>query len=66
MLTCICPPHLQLQKHMRVDSLNEKISHRPSPEKLLEEGVLHADPRSPEEKYADAIKEENAKREGGA
>lgn len=51
---------------MRADSLNEKISHRPAPEKLIQEGVLHEDPRSPEEKYEEAIEEEYAKREGGA
>lgn len=56
----------QLEKHMRADSLNEKIAHRPSPDSLLKEGVLHDDPRSPEEKYAEAIEEEYAKREGGA
>ncbi|KAI0006314.1 hypothetical protein F4779DRAFT_597075 [Xylariaceae sp. FL0662B] len=56
----------ELEKHMRADSLNEKILHRPSPEKLIEEGVLHEDPRSPEEKYAEAIEDEYAKREGGA
>lgn len=51
---------------MRADSLNEKISHRPPPEKLISEGVLHEDPRSPEERYEEAIEEEYAKREGGA
>lgn len=51
---------------MRADSLNEKIAHRPSPDALLKEGVLHDDPRSPEDKYAEAIEEEYAKREGGA
>ncbi|GAW21180.1 hypothetical protein EKO27_g8936 [Xylaria grammica] len=56
----------ELAKHMRADSLNDKISHRPSPEQLLKEGVLHDDPRSPEEKYAEAIEDEYAKREGGA
>ncbi|KAK3367458.1 hypothetical protein B0H63DRAFT_489214 [Podospora didyma] len=56
----------ELEKHMRADSLNEKISHRPPPETLLKEGVLHEDPRSPEEKYAEAIEDEYAKREGGA
>ncbi|KAI1492728.1 hypothetical protein F5X96DRAFT_625184 [Biscogniauxia mediterranea] len=56
----------ELEKHMRADSLNDKISHRPTPEALIKEGVLHEDPRSPEEKYADAIEEEYAKREGGA
>ncbi|KAJ4419697.1 hypothetical protein N0V85_000868 [Neurospora sp. IMI 360204] len=58
--------HRPLAKHMRADSLNEKIAHRPSPEALIKEGVLHEDPRSPEEKYQEAIEEEYAKREGGA
>jgi hypothetical protein len=51
---------------MLSDSLKEKIAHRPSPEELIKEGVLHEDPRSPDEKYAEAIEEEYAKREGGA
>ncbi|KAL7620600.1 hypothetical protein AAE478_009595 [Parahypoxylon ruwenzoriense] len=55
-----------LAKHMRADSLNDKISHRPSPEQLLKTGVLHEDPRSPEERYEEAIEDEYAKREGGA
>ncbi|KAI2604322.1 uncharacterized protein GGS25DRAFT_507736 [Hypoxylon fragiforme] len=56
----------ELERHMRADSLNDKISHRPAPEKLIQNGVLHEDPRSPEQKYEDAIEEEYAKREGGA
>lgn len=56
----------ELAKHMRADTLNDKISHRPSPEQLLKNGVLHDDPRSPDEKYAEAIEAEYAKREGGA
>lgn len=56
----------QLEKHMRADTLNEKIAHRPSPDELIKDGVLRKDPRSPEEKYAEAIEEEYAKREGGA
>ncbi|KAI1264878.1 hypothetical protein F5Y18DRAFT_388729 [Xylariaceae sp. FL1019] len=56
----------ELEKHMRADTLNEKISHRPSPEDVVKTGVLHDDPRSPDEKYAEAIEEEYAKREGGA
>ncbi|KAJ1327922.1 MKL/myocardin-like protein [Microdochium nivale] len=56
----------ELARHMRADSLNDKISHRPSPEKLVKEGVLHEDPRSADEKYAEAIDDEYAKREGGA
>lgn len=51
---------------MRADSLNDKISHRPTPQKLMKQGVLHDDPRSPEEKYEEAIEDEYAKREGGA
>ncbi|KAI0121158.1 hypothetical protein BJ170DRAFT_148143 [Xylariales sp. AK1849] len=56
----------ELEKHMRADSLNDKIANRPPPEKLVEEGVLREDPRSPEDKYAEAIEDEYAKREGGA
>ncbi|OAA62487.1 RPEL repeat protein [Niveomyces insectorum RCEF 264] len=56
----------ELEKSMRADSLNDKIAHRPSPEELLKRGVLDEDPRSPEEKYEEAIEEEYAKREGGA
>lgn len=53
---------------MRVDSLNEKIAKRPSPDELIKKGVLAADedPRSPSEKYQEAIEDEYAKREGGA
>jgi len=51
---------------MRADSLNEKISHRPKPEDLIKEGVLHEDPTSPDDKYEEKIEEEYAKREGGA
>lgn len=56
----------QLAKHMRADSLNEKIAHRPAPEEVIEKHILHDDPRSSEEKYAEAIEDEYAKREGGA
>ncbi|KAK7738574.1 hypothetical protein SLS53_006095 [Cytospora paraplurivora] len=58
----------ELQKHMRADSLNEKIAHRPSPDDLIKKGVLspEEDPRSPDEKYKEAIEGEYAKREGGA
>lgn len=58
----------ELEKHMRADSLNDKIAHRPSPDDLIKKGVLGADedPRSPDEKYQEAIEEEYAKREGGA
>jgi hypothetical protein len=57
---------VQLQKAMLEDKLNDKISHRPSPEDLIKGGVLHHDPRTAEEKYEEAIEEEYAKREGGA
>jgi hypothetical protein len=61
----------ELEKHMRADSLNEKISHRPKPEDLIKEGILTEDPTSVEETDADKlyrenIEEEYAKREGGA
>jgi len=56
----------ELAKHMRADSLNDKIAHRPPPEELIKKGLLDEDPRSPEEKYQEAIEEEYAKREGGA
>lgn len=51
---------------MLEDKLNDKISHRPDPEDLIKGGVLHEDPRSPDEKYEEAIEDEYAKREGGA
>jgi hypothetical protein len=51
---------------MRADSLNDKIQHRPRPEKLMKEGILEDDPRSPDQKYEEAIEDEYAKREGGA
>lgn len=51
---------------MLEDKLNDKISQRPDPEDLMKGGVLRDDPRSPEEKYEEAIEEEYAKREGGA
>ncbi|KAL7796842.1 hypothetical protein V8C37DRAFT_371650 [Trichoderma ceciliae] len=56
----------ELQKNMLGDKLNDKILHRPTPDTLLKEGVLHEDPRSPDEKYEEAIELEYAKREGGA
>jgi hypothetical protein len=30
----------ELQKHMRADSLNEKLANRPKPEELVKEGIL--------------------------
>ncbi|KAH8169077.1 RPEL repeat domain-containing protein [Sarocladium implicatum] len=56
----------ELKRHMLEDQLNDKISHRPDPEALIKDGVLQEDPRSPEEKYKEAIEDEYAKREGGA
>ncbi len=51
---------------MRADSLNEKISHRPTPSELVKEGVLHEDPTAADDLYAERIEDEYAKREGGA
>lgn len=51
---------------MLEDKLKDKISHRPTPEQLLQGGVLHEDPRTAEERYEEAIEDEYAKREGGA
>jgi hypothetical protein len=68
----------ELEKHMRKDSLNEKILHRPKPEDLIKEGILTEDPTSIDEGegdkaqaekdklYEERIEEEYAKREGGA
>ena len=33
----------ELQKHMRADSLEQKIQHRPKPEDLIKEGILEPD-----------------------
>jgi hypothetical protein len=56
----------ELEKHMRADSLNEKLANRPTPEELLKQGVLEEDPTSPDKLYEERIEEEYAKREGGA
>jgi hypothetical protein len=56
----------ELEMRMRADSLNEKISHRPKPEDLIKQGVLHEDPTSPVETYEEKMEDEYAKREGGA
>ncbi len=59
----------ELEKHMRADSLNEKISHRPKPEDLIKEGILTEDPTEvtdADKLYEERIEEEYAKREGGA
>jgi len=45
----------ELAKHMRADSLNEKLAQRPPPEVLLKDGVLHEDPRSTDENRDEAI-----------
>jgi hypothetical protein len=59
----------ELEKHMRADSLNEKIAHRPDREALIKEGILTEEPVSSEEAdrlYEERIEDEYAKREGGA
>ena len=61
----------ELEKNMRADSLNEKISHRPKPEDLIKEGILTEDPTEitqaeNDKLYEERIEEEYAKREGGA
>jgi len=37
----------ELAKHMRADSLEQKIQQRPKPEELVKEGILVEDPTSP-------------------
>jgi len=37
----------ELAKHMRADSLEQKIQQRPKPEELVKEGILDEDPTSP-------------------
>jgi hypothetical protein len=32
-----------LEKHMRADSLEQKLQQRPKPEELVKEGILEAD-----------------------
>ena len=39
----------ELAKHMRADSLEQKLQQRPKPEELLKEGILDEDPTSPKE-----------------
>ncbi|KID75164.1 RPEL repeat protein, partial [Metarhizium brunneum ARSEF 3297] len=56
----------ELERSMLEDKLNDKISHRPSPEALVKGGVLHEDPRTADQQYEEAIEDEYAKREGGA
>lgn len=51
---------------MLEDRLNDKLSHRPSPEDLVKGGVLHEDPRVTEGENVEAVEEEHAKREGGS
>ena len=33
----------ELERHMRADSLEQKIQQRPKPEELVKEGILQAD-----------------------
>ena len=33
----------ELEKHMRADSLEHKIQHRPKPDELVKEGILEPD-----------------------
>ncbi|KAK2606378.1 hypothetical protein QQS21_003197 [Conoideocrella luteorostrata] len=56
----------ELERNMLEDKLNDKISHRPTPDELVKGGVLREDPRTAEQKYEEAIEDEYAKREGGA
>lgn len=58
---------------MKVDTLKEKISHRPNPSDLVKEGILQEDPTSPvkeeseaDKLYKERMEEEYAKREWGA
>ena len=37
----------ELEKHMRADSLEQKLMQRPKPAELLKEGILDEDPTSP-------------------
>lgn len=37
----------ELEKHMRADSLEQKLLQRPKPEELMKEGILDEDPTSP-------------------
>lgn len=37
----------ELQKHMRADSLEQKLLQRPKAEELMKEGILDEDPTSP-------------------
>lgn len=61
----------ELEKHMRADSLNEKILHRPKPADLIKEGILTEDPTEVDQAakdklYEERMEDEYAKREGGA
>ncbi|KAG6286559.1 hypothetical protein E4U09_006688 [Claviceps aff. purpurea] len=56
----------QLEKITLEDKPNDKILHRPSPEKLVNGGVSHDDSRTAEQAYEEAMEDEYAKREGGA
>ena len=37
----------ELQKHMRADSLEQKLQQRPKPQELIKEGILDEDPTAP-------------------
>ncbi|KAK4239760.1 hypothetical protein C8A03DRAFT_13866 [Achaetomium macrosporum] len=54
---------MQLEIHMRADSLNEKLAHRTFPGTLMKEDLLQGDPHSPEDRRAEAIGNEYTKRE---
>lgn len=56
----------QLEKITLEGKPNDKILHRPNPEKLVKGGVLHEDLRTAEQAYEEAMEDEYAKREGGA
>ncbi|KAG6043676.1 hypothetical protein E4U33_001666 [Claviceps sp. LM78 group G4] len=56
----------QLEKITLEDKPDDKFLHRPSPEKLVNGGVLHEDSRTAEQAYEEAMEDEYAKREGGA
>ncbi|KAG5950529.1 hypothetical protein E4U57_007665 [Claviceps arundinis] len=59
-------PQKELEKITLEGKPNDKILHRPNPEKLVKGGVLHEDLRTAEQAYEEAMEDEYAKREGGA
>ena len=36
----------ELERHMRADSLEQKIQQRPQPDQLISQGILAEDPRA--------------------